>query len=76
MADTPEKPDYQKAWDIMMEVDSLLHEEEDASGNLKATGEARGLNKMRKGLTRVIDQEATEFLKRNGFNGYGQRKKK
>ena len=65
------KPDYEQAWDIMKTVDDLLHDEEDASGQLKNTGEARGLNKMRKGLTRVIDQNATEFLKRNGFNGYG-----
>ena len=72
----PSDPAYKQAWDIMMEVDNLLHDEEDAKGNLKATGEARGLNKMRKSLTRVIDGEATAFLKQHGFNGYGQRKKR
>lgn len=71
-----DKPTYKQAWDIMMQVDDLLHEEEDASGNLKATGEARGLNKMRKALTKVIDQEADAFLREHGFDRSGGRRKR
>ena len=71
-----EKPTYQQAWEILKEVDDLLLDESDAKGNIKATGEAKALNRMRKALIREIDRDATDFLKRNGFNGYGQRKKK
>lgn len=68
--------DYKKAWSILMEVSSHLHEEEDKAGNLKNTGEARGLNKMKKTLEREIDKDATEFLKKHGFNGYGLKSKR
>lgn len=67
--------DYKKAWSILMTVSDLLHEEEDKAGNLKNTGEARGLNNMKKALEREIDKDATEFLKAHGFNGYGLKKK-
>lgn len=67
--------DYKKAWNILMEVSSLLHEEEDKAGNLKNTGEARGLNHMKKTLEREIDKDATNWLKSHGFNGYGLRAK-
>ena len=67
--------DYKKAWNILMTVSDMLHEEEDASGNLKATGEASGLNHMKKTLEREISKDATEFLKAHGFNGYGLKKK-
>jgi len=67
--------DYKKAWSILLEVSDRLHDEEDKSGNLKANGEARGLNHMKKQLEREIDKDATAFLKLNGFNGYGLKKK-
>jgi len=67
--------DYKQAWEILMEVSNLLHEEEDSKGELKNTGEARGLNHMKKSLEREIDKDATEFLKANGFNGYGLKAK-
>ena len=70
-----EKPSYQRAWEILKEVDDRLLDEEDAQGNLKNTGEAHALNHMKKALTREISKDATEFLKRNGFNGYGLKKK-
>ena len=70
-----EKPPYKQAWDILMEVSTLLHEEEDASGNLKPTGEARGLNHMKKALEREISKDATDFLKQHGYNGWGLKKK-
>lgn len=73
--ESPKKPDYKQAWEILQEVDERLREEEDASGNLKATGEARALNYMKKALTREIDKDATDFLKKHGFNGYGLKKK-
>jgi len=69
------KPTYEQAWDILKEVSDLLREEEDASGNLKPTGEARGLNHMKKSLEREISRDATDFLKRAGFNGYGLKAK-
>lgn len=71
----PKRPAYQQAWDILKEVDDLLLDESDAKGNINATGEAKALNRMRKALIREIDRDATEFLKRNGFNGYGLKKK-
>lgn len=74
--ENPKKPTYEKAWEILKEVDERLREEEDASGNLKATGEARALNHMKKALTREIDKDATAFLKAHGFNGYGLKKGK
>lgn len=70
-----EKPSYKKAWEILMEVSERLHDEEDAKGDLKPTGEARGLNHMKKTLEREIDKDATDFLKAHGFNGYGLKKK-
>jgi len=73
MAD-PKKP-YEQAWDILTTVSDLLREEEDASGNLKNTGEARGLNHMKKALEQEISKDATDFLKQHGFNGYGLKKK-
>lgn len=74
MEENPKKP-YEQAWDILMEVSKHLHEEEDAKGDLKPTGEARGLNHMKKALEREISKDATDFLKKHGFNGYGQKKK-
>ncbi len=71
----PKKPGYKQAWEILMEVSDRLHEEEDASGNLKATGEARGLNRMKKELEREISKDATDFLKQHGFNGWGLKSK-
>lgn len=70
------EPAYKQAWSILQEVDELLRQEEDASGNLKNTGEARGLNRMKKALTREIDKDATDFLKAHGFNGYGLKKRR
>ena len=71
-----QKKSYEKAWEILKEVDNLLLEETDAAGNIKETGEARGLNKMRKALIREIDRDATDFLKSRGFNGYGLKRRK
>ena len=67
--------DYKKAWEILKEVDERLLEEEDAQGNLKNTGEARALYKMKKALTNEIAKDATDFLKKHGYNGYGLKKK-
>lgn len=72
----PKKPTYEQAWEILQEVDERLRDEEDAKGDLKDSGEARGLMKMKKALTREIDKDATEFLKKHGFNGYGLKKGK
>jgi len=74
--ETPKKPDFKQAWDILQVVDERLREEEDASGNLKATGEARALNHMKKALTREIDRDATEFLKKHGLTSTGQKAKR
>jgi hypothetical protein len=68
------KPDYVEAWDILQEVDERLRGEEDASGNLKDSGEARALNKMKRALTREIDKDASEFLKKRGFTSGGAKK--
>lgn len=75
MGENSTKPTYEQAWDILKEVSDLLREEEDASGNLKPTGEARGLNHMKKSLEREISKDATDFLKQHGFNGYGLKSK-
>lgn len=75
MADE-KKPDYRKAWDILMEVSARLHEQEDSKGDLKNTGEAHGLNRMKKELEREIARDATEFLKAHGLNGWGLKPKK
>ena len=71
-----DKKSYEKAWEILKEVDDQLREHEDSQGNLKNTGEARALYKMKKALTNEISKDATDFLKRNGFNGWGLKKKK
>lgn len=76
MEENPKKPSYKQAWDILMVVSDQLHEEEDAKGDLKPTGEARGLNHMKKALEREISKDATDFLKAHGFNGYGLKKPK
>ena len=67
--------DYRKAWEILKEVDERLLDEQDQQGNLKNTGEARALYKMKKVLTNEISKDATDFLKKHGFNGYGLKKK-
>jgi hypothetical protein len=71
MEGKPKKPSYEQAWSILMEVSEHLHEEEDAKGDLKPTGEAAGLNRMKKALEREISKDATDFLKEHGFNGWG-----
>ncbi len=76
MAMNPKKPSYEEAWSILMEVSSQLHEQEDAKGDLKPTGEARGLNRMKKELEREISKDATEFLRAHGLNGWGLKPKK
>lgn len=75
MEENPKKPSYQQAWEILMEVSEHLHEEEDAKGDLKPTGEAAGLNRMKKALEREISKDATDFLKQHGFNGWGLKSK-
>ena len=70
------KPGFQEAEKIHSAVMELLREEEDTSGNLKNTGEARALNKMKQSLEREISKDATEFLKANGFNGWGLKSKR
>lgn len=72
----PKKPGYHEAEKIHGAVMELLREEEDASGNLKNTGEARALNKMKKSLEREIAKDATEFLKAHGYNGWGLKGKR
>jgi hypothetical protein len=72
----PLKPAFQEAEKIHSAVMELLREEEDSKGDLKNTGEARALEKMRKGLEREIARDATEFLKQHGYNGYGQKKRR
>lgn len=74
--DEKDKPSYSRAWEILKEVDERLHDEEDSKGDLKNTGEARGLMKMKRALEREIDRDATDFLKKHGFNGYGLKKGK
>lgn len=71
----PHRPGYEEAERIHAEVMRLLREEEDAKGDLRDNGEARGLNHMKKALEREIDRDATDFLKKHGFNGYGLKKK-
>jgi hypothetical protein len=71
----PLKPDYKEAEKIHSAVMELLREEEDSKGDLKNTGEAKALNKMRKTLENEIARDATEFLKAHGYNGYGLRAK-
>ena len=73
---TGDKPSYEQAWNILKEVDEKLHGEEDSKGDLKNTGEARGLMKMKRALEREIAKDATEFLKSRGYNGRGERKKR
>lgn len=68
------KASSKKGWDILMEVSSQLREQEDSKGDLKNTGEARALNRMKNALQREIGKDATEFLKRNGFTSQGLKK--
>ncbi len=75
MADQ-KRPVYEQAWDILKQVDERLREEEDGKGDLKDTGEARGLMKMKRALVREIDRDATEFLKQHGFSGGGLKRGK
>jgi hypothetical protein len=70
------KASYTKGWDILMEVSDRLREEEDSKGDLKNTGEARALNHMKGALEREIAKDATDFLKKHGFNGSGLKKAK
>jgi hypothetical protein len=74
MADAPKKP-YEEAEQLYRAVMEELREEEDAKGDIKDTGEARALNRMRKALQREIATDATDFLKKHGYNGYGLKKK-
>lgn len=73
---TPKKFGYNEAEKIHSEVMSLLREEEDSKGDLKDTGEARALNKMRKALENEIARDATTFLKAHGYNGWGLKSKR
>ena len=72
----PNKPGYKEAWPILMEVSERLHEEEDGKGELKNNGEAHGLNRMKMSLEREISKDATDFLKKHGFNGWGLKSKR
>lgn len=71
----PKKPAYTEAEKIHSAVMELLREEEDAKGDLKNTGEARALEKMRRSLQHEIAKDASEFLKSHGFTSGGDRKK-
>ena len=71
-----DRPSYKQAEEIHQAVMEKLREEEDAKGDLKNTGEARALNRMRKALEREIAKDATDFLKQHGFDGYGQKRRK
>ncbi len=70
-----ERPSYRDAWRILLEVSARLREQEDQKGDLKNTGEARGLLKMKRELEREIAKDATEFLREHGINGWGLRKR-
>jgi hypothetical protein len=70
------KPKFEEAEKIHSAVMELLREEEDSKGDLKNTGEARALNKMRLALEREIAKDATEFLKQHGYNGWGLKGKR
>lgn len=69
------KPGPKEAWDILMEVSERLHEEEDSKGDLRDTGEARALSRMKGALEREIAKDASEFLRQRGFTSTGQRVK-
>lgn len=68
--------DYKEAWKILMAVSSELHEEEDSKGDLKATGEARGLLRMKNALEREIAKDGSEWLRKHGFTSTGQKSKR
>lgn len=70
------RPGHEEAWSILREVSEELRKEEDSKGDLKNDGEARALNRMRKSLQGEISKDATLFLKQNGFDGGGQRRKR
>lgn len=66
---------HERAWSILREVDDALQSEQDGKGDLKNTGEARALWRMKRQLQGAIAQDATEFLKRAGYGASGQRRK-
>lgn len=63
--------EYERAWEILREVDERLEDETNVKGDLKDNGEARKLWKMRQGLQRRIARDASDFLKQHGYTSGG-----